>query len=113
MAERLPFDAADPSDAMAEMFRRQVMAIALNAYKVTLYRDLNPQQQLECFLAGAMTGVIGVALASIKTEGADEMMEYIASCLPLCREQAEGIRSDDGEPVLNRHDADVGTGKEL
>lgn len=104
MTERLPFDASDPMDAMAETFRRQVMAIALNAYKIAIYRDLNPQQQLECFLAGALTGVISVALSSINTDGADAMMEYIATCLPICREQAEGIRGEDGEIVLNRHD---------
>lgn len=74
------FRADDPYDAMSEMFRRQVTDLALAAYKVTLYREMNPQQQLECFMAGALTGVIGVCLASIKTDGADAMMEYISDC---------------------------------
>jgi hypothetical protein len=104
---RAPFDPVDPMDAMSEMFRRQVTDIALQAYKIAMYRDLNPQQQLECFLAGAMTGIVGVALASIKTEGADAMMEYLFECLPNAREMAESIRSEDGSVLKNRHDDPV------
>ena len=103
------FKPGDPYDAMSEMFRRQVTDLALSAYKVTLYREMNPQQQLECFLAGALTGVIGVCLASIKTDGADAMMEYIASCLPVARQMAESISDEKGNPVLNYHDVAVET----
>jgi hypothetical protein len=97
---------------MSEMFRRQVTDIALQAYKVGMYRDLNPQQQLECFLAGAMTGVIGVALASVKTEGADAMMDYLAECLPCAREMAESILGPDGSVLGNHHDDHVGSPKQ-
>jgi len=100
----IPFNPSDPEDAMSEMFRRGVTDLALDAYKVTLYRELNTQQQLECFLAGALTGVVGVCLASIKSEGADAMMEYIASCLPVARQFAESIADENGRPVLNHHD---------
>lgn len=102
MTEREPFNPTDPMDAMAEMFRRQVTEAALAAYKVTIYRNLSPQQQLQCFLAGAMTGVIGVALASVDTSGADAMMEAIANALPDCREMAESICEK------NHHDAAAG-----
>ena len=104
--EREPFNPSDPTDAMSEMFRRQVTDMALDAYKVTLYRELNTTQQLECFLAGALTGVIGVALASIKAQGGDVMMEYIAECLPIARQMAESIADENGKPVINRHDDD-------
>lgn len=103
--ERKPFDPGDAGDAMAEMFRRQVTEMALAADKVTLYRDMSPQEQLQCFVAGALTGVVGVALASVKTEGADVIMEYIEQCLPFARQQAEGIRDESGNPVINHHDA--------
>ena len=104
--EREPFKPDDPYDAMSEMFRRQVTDLALEAYKVTLYRDLNPQQQLEVFLAGALTGVVGVCLASVKSEGADAIMEYIVECLPVARQMAESIADENGKPVINRHDAE-------
>ena len=105
MTEPAPFDASDPMDAMSEMFRRQLTDLAVSAYKITIYRDLNPQQQLECFLAGTLTGIIGVSLASIQTDGADAMMEYIGSCLPVARMMAESISDENGKPVINRHDA--------
>jgi hypothetical protein len=104
MNERQPFDPSDPTDAMSEMFRLQVTDIALAAYKITTYRELNTQEQLECFLAGAMTGVIGVALASISTAGADAMMKAIVDIIPQCREMAENIMAPNGNPVINRHD---------
>lgn len=99
------FDPGDPSDAMAEFFRIQVTQLAIDADKITIYRDLNPQRQLECFIAGALTGLVGVAFASIKTEGNDAMMEYITSVLPFARLQAENIRDPDGAVLANHHDA--------
>jgi hypothetical protein len=95
-----PFDPSDPEDAMSEMFRLQVTDMALAAYKVAIYRDLDTQQQLECFVAGALTGVVGVCLASIRSEGADAMVEYLGQCLPIARKMAESIQ-DGG---INRHD---------
>lgn len=110
--QRQPFQPDDPADAMSEHFRRQTADMALAAYKITLYRELNPQQQLECFLAGTLTGIIGVCLASIKTEGADAMMKYIGECLPIARQMAESIADESGKPVINRHDATPPAGTE-
>lgn len=108
---RAPFNPVDPMDAMSDMFRRQVTDIALQAYKVTLYRDLNPGQQLQCFLAGALTGLVGVCLASVKTNGADEIMQAIKDSLPGCREMAESIAGEKGHALINHHD-DVGSSGE-
>lgn len=105
MPEREPFNPGDPADAMSEMFRRQVTDMALEAYKLTIYREMTTTQQLECFLAGALTGIVGVALASVKTEGADAIMDYFIECLPLAREMAESIADEKGRPVINYHDA--------
>jgi hypothetical protein len=104
MTEREPFDPGDPMDAMSEMFRRQVTDIALDANKVTLYRDLDVTQQLQCFMAGALTGFVGVCLASVNSASADAMMQTISSMLPGCRAQAESIADENGRPCINRHD---------
>jgi hypothetical protein len=107
IADLAPFDAGDPFDAMAELFRTQVTNLALDAYKVTIYRDLDTKQQLECFISGALTGIVGVCLASVKSEGYDAIMEYLAENLPLARFYAESIRSPKGSVLKNNHDAPV------
>ncbi len=105
MDQRQPFDPSDPMDAMADSFRVQITDMALNAYKATIYRDMSTQQQLECFVAGALTGLVGVVLASVKTEGADVAMKYIVECLPIARENAESIRDESGAVLKNHHDS--------
>jgi hypothetical protein len=111
MDDRAPFDAGDPMDAVAEMFRLQITQLALDAQKITIYRDLAPQQQLQSFIAGAMTGLVGVALASVQTAGADAMVDYLVECIPYARQQAEGVRDEDGNTLKNHHD-DVGNARE-
>lgn len=101
--QRQAFDPGDPMDAMAESFRTQIMQIALDAYKVAIYRDLNPQKQLECFLGGALTAIVGVCFSSVKSDGYDAIMEYLAQCLPAAREMAESMKGTDGLPIVNRH----------
>jgi len=91
VSSRKLFKPDDPMDAMSEMFRREVIDIALRADKISIYRDMNEHEQIEVFLCGALTGVVSVALASIKKEHSDVMMEYIANCLPLARQMAESI----------------------
>lgn len=110
--EREPFNPDDPMDAMSEMFRRQVTDIALDAYKVTLYRELPVQQQLECFIAGILTGLVGVCFASLEPiEGSrDVLMKAIAETLPQVREMAEGIFEANGYP-LSRHQQDSSNAK--
>ena len=91
-----PFDAGDDFDAMAESFRRQVSDMALRAMDAAVYRDLDGHRQIECLMAGVVTGLIGVCFASIKPEGRDEMMRVIEAYLPQARENVEGILSRDG-----------------
>jgi len=90
-----PFDPEDSGDIAGEMFRRQVVQLAIDAYKVTVYRDLDPVMQLECFVAGALTGIVCVCFASIQDEGRDAIMEHLANCLPAARLQAENIREEE------------------
>jgi hypothetical protein len=92
-------------EAMAELFRKQVTEIALAAYKITIYRDMNTHQQLECFIAGALTGLVGVCLASIQTGGSESIIDYLAECLPYAHEMAESIKDTEGSTLKNHHDA--------
>jgi hypothetical protein len=92
MGERQPFNPADDFDAMADEFRIQVCLIAQNAMDAAIYRDLPPVRQLECFLGGTLTGVIGCAFACITDEGRDALMdEIVQHILPFARQLAEDI----------------------
>lgn len=51
-------------------------------------------RQIEYFMAGVATGLIGVCFAHIQNAGRDEMMEAITECLPQARMQAEAIIED-------------------
>lgn len=92
---RAPFDPGDPFDAMAESIRRQVCDIALGMLNVGVYRDLTPGRQIECLIAGLLTGTIGALFAQIdpihSDEGRAELMRAIEAYLPQARQQAEEI----------------------
>lgn len=75
--ERDPFNPSDPVDAMAQSFRLQVTDMALNAYKTAIYRDMDVTRQLEVFVAGALTGLVGVALASFQTQHAETERKFV------------------------------------
>lgn len=97
-ADRAEWNPDDPFDAMSESFRRQVAHIASEAYRASIYRELSPVKRLESFVAGTLTGLIGVAFVSIRPEGRDEFMEALLDYLPGARQQAEEIiRSAIGE----------------
>lgn len=85
------FDPGDPYDAMCESFRIHVCKMAEAAYSAAIYRDMEPDQQLSSFMAGTLTGLIGVCFASIRDEGRDVMMQGILDALPFARQQAEEI----------------------
>ena len=89
--DQAPFDPGEPFDAMAESFRRQVAGMALEALRTAVYRELTPIQQIECFMAGVVTGLIGVCFASIEPAGRDEMMVAIREYLPQARHNVEGM----------------------
>lgn len=88
------FDPGDPYDAMCESFRIQIADLASQAYRSTIYRDMTPESQLSCFMAGVLTGLIGVCFVSIRDEGREVMMEGILHTLPFARQQAEDIIND-------------------
>lgn len=95
MTKYAPFDPSNPADAVADMFRRQTAELALAALEMPLYRQLSDQQQIASFMAGVMTGLLGVCLAQMKPEGRDHMMRAFKKYIPQARAQAEGIIADD------------------
>lgn len=88
------FDPGDPYDAMCESFRIQVADLASQAYRAAIYRDMTPERQLSSFMAGVLTGLIGVCFVSIRDEGREVMMEGILQALPFARQQAEDFIVD-------------------
>jgi hypothetical protein len=95
---RTPFDPADPFDSQCERLRREVIQLAIDSAKVTLYREMPPQRQLECLIAGVLTGLIGSAFASItQTDDARNcVVDYIASCIPVARQFADASHEAHG-----------------
>lgn len=85
------FDPGEPYDAMCESFRLQVAEMVLEAGRVAIYRDMTWDQQLGSFMAGTLTGLIGVCFAHIREEGRDEMIQGIIDAIPFARQQAEGV----------------------
>jgi len=93
MSETSPFDPTDPFNSQCERLRREVIQLVIDSEKVTLYREMDSKRQLECLVAGLMTGLIGAAFASVAptADAQDYVTEYIASCIPVARQFAEAM----------------------
>lgn len=91
MSEPEPFDPGSPFDAMAETVRRRVATIALDMPKAAIFREMDSMRQLECFIAGTVTALIGVSFAHIEAAGRDDMMKVITDYIPQARQQAEAM----------------------
>lgn len=89
-----PFDPTDPAERMADKFRKDVAGLASVALNNADYRGLSSIEQVQCFMAGVATGLIGVCFAHVENAGHDAMMEAIVDYLPQAREQAEAIMED-------------------
>lgn len=85
------FDPGDSYDAMCEHFRINIARMVSQANSITIYRDLPLERQLSAFMAGVLTGLIGVCFVSIRDEGREVMMDGILEALPFARKQAEDI----------------------
>lgn len=105
MGQFQPFNHDEPMDIMTELFRRKIVDVAMDADKITVYRDMTPQQQLECFVSGVLCGLLGVCFASIRSDqhAREAIMAGIASCLPAARQHVESsmqaaLKTAQGEP---------------
>lgn len=94
MAEYTPFDPADPADAVADLFRRQVAEIALEVGNMPIYQQLGPRRQVESIMGGVLVGLIGVLFAHVTPEGRKPIMRAIKEYLPQARANAEGMIGD-------------------
>lgn len=83
-----------PSDAIAESFRRQIIDMMLEAGKIAIFRDMQPHDQLGAFMAGTLTGLIGVMFVYVDRQGRDGVIEAIREYLPQARDQAESIEAE-------------------
>lgn len=88
-----PFDPGNPFDAVTETFRIAVGNSVLAAMKTTIYRELDPKDQIGSIIIGTLVGLVGATFAHLhnEKEGRDYIMAYIAECLPIAREYAEAI----------------------
>jgi hypothetical protein len=100
--QRQPFDPSDPFDVISDRFRIGMAELGAKAFDCPDYRALDSSRQLEAFLCGSVTGLIGVVFAHITPEGRDALMEEIVRYLPLARQNAEGMLDDD-EPQTRKH----------
>lgn len=91
-----PLDPGAPFDAMAEMFRRRLMEIVQEAEKITIYREMSPQDQLLAMTGGILVGLIGVAFCSFSEDGRDPFMKGIVEYLPHARAQVEAMLDESG-----------------
>ena len=85
-----PFDPADPHDIVCDHFRKATVELFSKAGRIALFREMEPEDQVSCWCAGVLTGVLGVLFAV----GADRDAAVSALVTALegpIRMQAEGI----------------------
>lgn len=92
MTTPAPFNPDDPFDAVADVFRRHMVNMFM-ATKATCppFAELEDVRELECFLIGALTGMVGVAFAHVTPRGRDDVMQLLADYMPQARDKAEAI----------------------
>ena len=77
--------------AMEQTFRKQVIGMASDALKVTIYRDLPKSEQIEALIAGVMTGMMCACFSALKPENYPTIEEYVTHCVPVARSNAEEL----------------------
>jgi hypothetical protein len=86
-----PYNAEHPFERAADQIRKDIAELATRAMESKDYKALSAIEQVQCFMAGAMTAVIGVCFAHVEDAGRDAIMEAIEEYLPQARVKAEGI----------------------
>lgn len=86
------FDPNDPFDAVADVFRRHMLTMFMASLRnCPPFAALEDVRRLECFLCGALTGVVGVAFLHVAPGGRDDVMAMLADYLQHARLNAEDI----------------------
>lgn len=86
-----PFDPTDPLNRVADHYRKAIAELVSAAAAMEDNRGLSEIDQLEAFMTGAATGLIGVLFASTRRGAWDEVMTALISYLPQARAQVEGV----------------------
>ena len=94
MEARGPFNPADPFDASAEMIRRAVVQVVMDADRAAIFRDLPDERKVQCLMAGLMTGAVGCLFCFIRPECHEEFLKELAAWLPSIQEQVDSIMAD-------------------
>ncbi|WP_065755246.1 hypothetical protein [Bradyrhizobium paxllaeri] len=90
--ERLPIEARSVEwQAMEENFRKQVIRMSSIALRTTIFRELPKSEQIECLIAGVMTGLMCSCLATVKPETYQIVEDYMARCVAVARTNAEEL----------------------
>lgn len=88
---REQFDPSDPAEQMADSIRKGIAEMFVQVSSRKGFRDLSSIDQVQAFMGGAMTAIVGVCFAHIDRAGRDAMVEALRDYLPAAREQAEAI----------------------
>jgi len=88
-----------PSDVAADAFRKKVTDLMIDASRDPAFASMTPHEQIGAFMAGVLTGLIGVMFVYVDEPGHDGVIEAILEYLPDARTQAEGIIAGGGEPT--------------
>lgn len=86
-----------PSDVAADAFRRKVADMMIEASRNPAFTAMTPHEQLGAFMAGVLTGLVGVMFVYVDEPGHDGAIAAILEYLPDARAQAEGIIAGGGE----------------
>lgn len=82
-------DEIDAFDAMANMFRNEVFATLQRAQKVTLFREMKPDAQLESLVAGVFSAVLMICFDVANQNTRDEVMDLLGESLLTARDLIE------------------------
>lgn len=97
-SEMRPFNPGDPFDAMSDSFRSQVVRMAIEAGKVTIFRDLTPVEQVQCLMGGVLTGLSGVLFSYVTEEGREAIVGSMHETIEFAAANAAHIIENGSQP---------------
>lgn len=87
-----PFDPTDPMDTLADDLRKKVAEIAIWFTEEPRYTEMSEEDRFSCFIAGAMTGVMGVVHALVHEASQDAAAEVVRIYVTSAAMNARDIR---------------------
>ena len=96
--EMRPFDPGEPFDAMADSFRTQVAKMAIEASDAAIFRDLTPVEQVQCLMAGVLTGLAGVCFSYVSEDGREAIAGAMRDTIDFAAANAAHIIENGKKP---------------